>query len=219
MLRLKLLFPYLYSFLFCLRYLPLRQAVYIPILIHPSVRIKLPRCSIKFKGKLKHAMFIFGFKGTTGTSNCQSLIDISPGGTLLVNDGVSMARGTRIIIGAKGTMTIGRHFWCNGDCFFHCTKNITIGDDNMYGWNISFNTSDGHHVYEDGIQKPMENDIVISNHVWIASHCIISKNTFVSDNCVVAQHSLLSKRYETPNSLIAGIPANILKKNYSWTGI
>ena len=128
-----------------------------------------------------------------------------------------MARGTRIVI-SKGEMRIGQNIWCNGDCYFYCTTKITIGDNNMYGWNISFNTSDGHHVYEDGVEKPMEGDITIGNHVWIASHCIIGKNTSIADDCVVAQHSLVGKRFEQANCLIGGMPAKIIKENYSWKG-
>lgn len=216
--KLSLLFYYIYSLFFCLRYLPLRLAVHIPILIHPSVKVEsLPRGAIQFHGKLRHGIFVFGFKGTAGQSNCKSLIAIKPGALLIVSKGVQMARGTRIVI-SKGEMRIGRNFWCNGDCYFNCTTNITIGDNNMYGWNISFNTSDGHHIYEDGKAKPMEGDITIGNHVWIASHCIIGKNTTIADDCVVAQHSLLSKPYDHPCCLIGGMPAKILKERFSWKG-
>lgn len=214
--KLSLIIYYIYSLFFCLRYLPLRLAVHIPILIHPSVKIgSLPRGAILFHGKLRHGMFVFGFKGTAGQSNCKSLLTIKPGAQLIVGKGVQMARGTRIVI-SKGKMQIGQNFWCNGDCYFNCTTNIIIGNDNMYGWSISFNTSDGHYIYENGQQKPMEGDITIGNHVWIASHCIIGKNTIVADGSLVSQHSLLSKAYNTSNSLIGGIPAKILKENYSW---
>ena len=216
--KLSLLFYYIYSLFFCLRYLPLRLAVHIPILIHPSVKVEsLPRGAIQFHGKLRHGMFVFGFKGTAGQSNCKSLIAINPGAQLIVSEGVQMARGTRIVI-SKGKMQIGRNFWCNGDCYFYCTTKITIGDDNMYGWSISFNTSDGHCIYENGQQKPMEGDIAIGNHVWIASHCIIAKNTYIADDCIVAQHSLVGKRFEQANCLIGGMPAKIIKENYSWKG-
>lgn len=210
----------IYSFFFCLRYLALKDAVKIPVLIHPSVKIKsIYRNAISFNGKVKSSMLVFGFPGTEGQSNCRSVLSIKRGGKLVVSENVQMARGTRVVIKKCGLMQIGRHFWCNGDCYFNCTTKIVIGDDNMYGWNISFNTSDGHHTYDNGVQKPMEGDIKIGNHVWIASHCLISKNTLVADNCVVAQHSLLSKRYKECNCLIAGIPAKILKNNYAWTGI
>lgn len=64
----------------------------------------------------------------------------------------------------------------------------------------------------------MEGDIVVGNHVWIASHCIIAKNTYIAENSVVAQHSLVTKRFVTPNSLIGGMPAQVIKENYSWKG-
>ena len=86
----------------------------------------------------------------------------------------------------------------------------------MYGWNVSFNTSDGHHVYDNGLVKPMEGDITIGEHVWIASHCIVGKNTVVADDCVVLQHTVLSKAYGKTNYLIGGMPARIFKKNFSW---
>lgn len=217
--RLKLLFPYLYSLLFCLRYLPFREARHIPILIHPLVKIgQLSRGAIKFCGQLKHSMLVFGFDGTVGHSNCRSIIDIRPGGQLIVADGIAMARGTRLVIGSRGLMTIGRNFWCNGDSYFNCTTKITIGDDNMYGWDVQFNTSDGHHVYENGVEKPMEGNITIGNHVWIASHCLVGKGSFVPDGCVVAQRSLVTKVFDKPNCLIGGMPAKILKEGYTWKG-
>jgi acetyltransferase-like isoleucine patch superfamily enzyme len=162
-------------------------------------------------------MLVLGFPGTVGQSNCITLLSIEHGGRLIVSENVQMARGTRIIIGNQGVMQIGEHFWCNGDCFFNCTTKISIGDNNMYGWNISFNTTDGHHVYDNGVMKPMEGDITISNHVWIASNCHIAKNTFIADDCVVAQQSLVGKRFEQPKCLIGGIPAKLLKDNITWS--
>lgn len=208
----------LYSLCFCLRYLSLRQAIHIPVLIHPSVKIgKMYRGAIGFNGVIKSSMLVFGFPGTAGQSNCQSLFSIERGGKLVVSEGVQMARGTRVVIGKQGMMQVGLHFWCNGDCFFNCTTNITLGDNNMYGWNISFNTTDGHHVYENGQHKPMEGDIVIGNHVWIASQCHISKNTYIADDCVVAQNSLVGKRFEQPKCLIGGMPAKVIKDNFTWS--
>ena len=215
--KVALLLYCLFSLFFCLRRLPRRQAIHVPILIHPSVRVKgMPRGCIVFKVPIRHGMFIFGFDGTIGQSNCKSLISIKNGGRLEVGNIVNMARGTRLVIDG-GVVSIGSHFWCNGDSFFNCTTRITIGDDNMYGWDISFNTSDGHYVYDNGNQKPMEGDITIGNHVWIGSHCIIGKNTQVADDCVVAQHSLLSKTYDKAKCLIVGMPAKILKENFTWT--
>lgn len=207
-----------YSLFFCLRYLSLRQAIRIPVLIHPSVKIgKMYRGAIGFNGVIKSSMLVFGFPGTAGQSNCRSLISIERGGKLVISENVQMARGTRITINRCGVMQIGRHFWCNGDCFFNCTTNITLGDNNMYGWNINFNTTDGHHVYDDGVMKPMEGEIVIGNHVWIASYSNIAKNVQIADDCVVAQGSLVNKNFEQTHCLIGGMPAKVIKENIIWT--
>ena len=217
LLMLKLSLHYSYSLLFCLRYLPLRQALHIPILIHFSVRVeKLPKGAISFTEKLKHGMLVVGFDGNVGRSNSKSLISICRGGRLFVGNDIQLSKGVRIIIGKEGTMFIGNHFCCNCDCYFHCVSNITIGNHNMYGWNVNFSTTDGHHIIEDGIRKLREGNITIGNHVWIASYCDVSKNVYVADGCVVSQRSLLTKRYEQPNSLIGGIPAKVLKMGIEW---
>lgn len=211
-----LLFYKLYSFFFCLRYLPFRQAIHIPVLIHPSVKIDcLHRKAISFSGTLKSSMLVFGFPGTKGQSNCRSLISINKEAKMVVGNGVTMVRGTRVIIN-KGVIFIGNHYCCNGDCSFICTTKIVIGNDNICGWNTRFNTSDGHHIYEKGEEKPMEGEISIGNHVWIGSHCNIGKNTFIADDCIVAQNSLVGKRFDRPHCLIGGLPAKVIKENYSW---
>ena len=213
----RLIFYKFYSLLFCLRYLPFGQALHIPVLIHPSVRVKMRRGGISFQGSLRSSMLVIGFPGTTGQSNCRTLISIERGGRFVVSENVQMARGTRVVIGHRGMLQIGRHFWCNGDCYFHCTTKISIGDDNMYGWGISFNTSDGHHVYDNGQQKPMEGNITIGNHVWIASNCHVAKNTVIAENCVVAQNSLVNRTFVKTECLIGGIPAKVIKEDVTWS--
>ena len=71
----RLLFYKAYSLLWGQRYLPVRQAIHIPVLIHPCVKFKgFYRGAITFIGPVKSSMLSFGFEGTTGQSNCQSLI-------------------------------------------------------------------------------------------------------------------------------------------------
>ena len=120
--RIRLLFFYFYSLLFCIRYLPIVQAWHIPILIHPSVKVdSLYRGGIKIIGRLKPFMFTFGFAGTLGQSNCRSRILIKKEGRLILRKNVIISQGGRIVIN-NGEMSIGENFFCNGDCYFYCTK-------------------------------------------------------------------------------------------------
>lgn len=212
----KLILYNIYSLFFCLRWLPLKQAIKIPILIHPSVKVRVSRGGrFVFPNKIWRSMLSFGFESTKGCSNCRSLIDLKDGAQFVIEGSAIMARGTRVVLNG-GTLRVGHHFFCNGDCMFQSTASITIGHDNMYGWGINFNTSDGHPFFVDGIQVPMEEDIVIGSHVWIASYCNIAKGTHIANGSVVAQSSLVSKKFEVENTLLGGLPARIIKNNVSW---
>jgi acetyltransferase-like isoleucine patch superfamily enzyme len=126
-----------------------------------------------------------------------------------------MSRGTRVVV-KGGRMEIGHNFFCNGDCCFNCTTSINIGNNNMYGWNINFNTTDGHHIYIDGKEGITKSDIVIGNHVWIGSYCNIAKGAKTADDTVIAQNSLVTKQFSEINILIGGVPAKKIKDNVSW---
>lgn len=214
--RFELLLYNIYSLLICLRYFPIRIAITRPLLIHPSVRIRRLH-----KGDIllmtPDARLVIGFEATEGQSNCTSMISIRQGAHLKIHGFTTMAQGTRLII-EQGEVEIGKHFFCNGDCYIRCTTRIIIGDDNMYGWKVNFNTSNGHRVFQNGIEKKMEDDIKIGNHVWIGSGCDISKGVEIADECIVAQYSNVIKSHRIPHTLIAGSPAKDLYPNYSWRG-
>lgn len=204
----------IYSLLFCFRYFPFRVAIRRPVLIHPCVKVKgMYRGGIVLKNDF--ARLVIGFKGTIGQSNCQSILSISKSGKLIISGLATMAKGCRLIID-NGNVELGLNFFCNGDCFIRCTTSIKIGDDNMWGWNIALNTSDGHYTFDNGIARPQEGSIVIGNHVWLASNCIVAKKTKVSSECIIAQGTLLTGEFTEEYCLIAGVPAKIIKRNYTW---
>ena len=195
---------YPYSLIFCLRYLPLRQAIHIPILIAPSVKIgKMKRGRIVLNNCFR-SMVIIGLPGTEGRGQCRTLLSVYDGGRLVFHGSATMAKGTRVVVD-HGEMEVGEGFFCN------C-------DSSLLGWNVNMNTTNGHHVFDNGVERSMEGDILIGRHVWIGSWANIAKSTSVADGCIVAQNSLVSGGHDTPNTLIAGMPAKDIKNNYSWKG-
>ena len=210
------LYLYVISLFFCLRYLPLKVAVKVPIYISPHVRIgKLKKNSIIFDCEPKRSMIVIGFNGTEGMNTQTSFISVNKDGKIIFNGYAIISRGVNIIADG-GIISFGNHFFCNNNCRFWSNTKIIIGDDNMYGWSINFNTSNGHLIYENGVQKPMTGNIAIGNHVWICSYCNISKNIFIADGCVVSQNSLVVKKHYNKDTLIGGNPARDLKHNIEW---
>ncbi len=208
---------YPYSLIFCLRYLPLRQAIHIPILIAPSVKIgKMKRGRIVLT-KCHRSMVIIGLPGTEGRGQCRSLLSVHRGGRLVFHGSATMAKGTRVVVD-HGEMEVGEGFFCNCDSSFYCTQHISIGPEALLGWNVNMNTTNGHRVFDNGVEKPMEGDIHVGCHVWIGSWANIAKSTSIADGCIVAQSSLVGGGHDTPNTLIAGMPAKDIKNNYTWKG-
>jgi len=91
---------------------------------------------------------------------------------------------------------------------------IRIGNNCLFARDIYFRDGDGHDIF--GLEKPnYPAKISIGNNVWVASKVTILKNSHIADNCIVGIGSIVSKSFKS-NSLIAGVPSRIIKKNISW---
>ena len=211
------LFDLLYSVLFCIRYLPFRTAIYVPILISYKVKVgKLKRGQIVILSKPKRYMITIGYKGYSLIDSLNSLLYISNEGKLILNGNCVFAQGCRIWIEKGAVMEIGNNFYCNRNCIFRAGDNIKIGNNVLMGWGIEMNTSDGHHLIIDNKKLNNHGDIVIGDNVWIASHCTFGKGSVVGNNSVIAQRSLVNKSFTLSNVLLGGIPAKVLKENVRW---
>lgn len=211
------LIVYPFSLLFCLRYLPLRQAIHIPILIAPNVKIgKMKRGRIVLT-KCHRSMVIIGLPGTEGRGQCRSLLSVHHGGKLVFHGSGTLAKGTRVVVD-HGVLEVGEGFFCNCDSSFYCTRHISIGSEALLGWNVNMNTSNGHHVYKGEVERPMTGDIVIGRHVWIGSWVNIAKGTRIADDSLVSQCSVVSGSHPRPHTLIAGNPASDISQEYRWRG-
>jgi acetyltransferase-like isoleucine patch superfamily enzyme len=95
---------------------------------------------------------------------------------------------------------------------------ILIGDNCMFSFNIEITCSDTHSILdENGNIINVGKSIIIGNNVWICKNATIMKNSKIPDNCVVAQNCVITKEFDKQNSVLAGIPARIVKENISWT--
>ena len=61
--------------------------------------------------------------------------------------------------------------------------------------------------------------ITIGDKVWICKDVKFMKNANIPNGCVVAQGSIVTKRFEKENCVIAGNPAKITKENIQWDRI
>lgn len=203
------------SFFFCVKCLPLSNAVQLPIIVRYNVVVKSVG-EIKLCGSgFGHVRIGFGEVGIFDKNKERTIWD-SRGDVVFRGKGW-IGMGSRIVVGDKARLLLGENFVCTASMSLICFKAITIGKETLISWGTMIMDTDFHHIYHDEVRKSSEKAIHIGNHVWIGCRSIILKGTEIKDDCVIAAGSVVVNYFKENNVLIAGNPASIRKIDVSWT--
>ncbi len=96
-------------------------------------------------------------------------------------------------------------------------SSLIIGENCMFSFNVEIACSDTHAITDElnNLINVGKNTLIGSN-VWICKNVLILKNTVIADGCIVAQNSVVTKTFDEKNSIIAGVPARVVKRNIRW---
>lgn len=119
----------------------------------------------------------------------------------------------KILIGSRTTL---------GSADIFCGENNTkveIGSDCMFSRDIVLNTSDFHSIIEQksGQRINPPKDIRIGDHVWIGNGVSIMKGASIGNDSIIAMKALVSGKTYSNNSILAGLPAKVIKENVTWS--
>lgn len=203
------------SIWFNFHYLPIKQAIHLPILLYKP---KLLECkgSIQIDtNQIKFGMIILG-KFICSLYPNDGITFENHGGRIIFKGNALIGNSSFISIGKTANLTIGNQFRINAALKLACYYNINFGNGVEIGWDSLIMDTDFHQLIStsknEGIQKKDYGAISIGNDCWIATKALVFKNTVLPSNCIVAANSLLNKTYDIPEkSLLAGQPA-VLKK-------
>ena len=97
-------------------------------------------------------------------------------------------------------------------------ETLSIGDNCLFSWGIKARTSDGHSIIDLDTNKPLNfpENIVISDRVWICEDVYIMKGVTIPSDSIIGAASLLTKKFEETNTVIAGVPAKVVRTNVKW---
>lgn len=96
-------------------------------------------------------------------------------------------------------------------------SHVSIGDDTQISWGVDIWCTDAHTITDlDGNVINHAESIEIGRHVWIGKDVKVGKNTNIADNSIVGWGSIVTRRFDEPNVVIAGIPAKIVKHGTNW---
>lgn len=194
------------------RCLPAVQAVKLPVRVRYDTKLGiLDKNSIRINGECRHNMIVLGYRGGQFVPQHRGYISID-GGKIIFHGACCFGEGFGIAV-EGGVLTFGGNFYANRNVLIECQKNIVFGNDVLMGWNVSVRDTDGHSVNG----RLAVGEIIVQNHVWIASDVTVLKESVISNGSVIACNSTVcGLQMENTNCLAGGMPAKILKENVEW---
>jgi acetyltransferase-like isoleucine patch superfamily enzyme len=96
-------------------------------------------------------------------------------------------------------------------------SSIEIGKDCLFAFDVDIRCGDSHSIIDLSTGKRINRakDIRIGDHVWLGAHVEVLKGVTIGPNSVVGIRSVVTKDVP-PNSIVAGMPAEVIRGNITW---
>lgn len=155
----------------------------------------------------------FGGVGIYDKKYSRTILTIK--GNVILNGRVALGHGSVLSVQENATVTFGDNFCNTAEGKIVCKKSITFGDNVLTSWETLIMDTDWHSIQntQSGEVYPCTEEIVIGSNVWICTKSIVLKGCVIPDGCIVGANTLCTKKFTEENTIIAGNPANVRKKN------
>lgn len=220
MIRKVLSVNWIKSFWLNIYYFGFFQAFRFPILLGYGVKVASKGDRGSVGAPLKFGTICFGLKHDPfALGYSKSYWNIGKDAIAIFKGTFRVSKGTTLNLFPGAFFSVGDGFTSNANLLINCMKSISIGDNCLFGWNITMMDSDGGHQLLDKLTDKIVNPavpIVLGNHVWVGSEASILKGSFIPDGCVVGFKSNVCGFFENSNSAIVGNPAKVIKNDIVW---
>jgi len=119
---------------------------------------------------------------------------------------------------APGCIQIGDNVRAHGVYLLARGAAVTIGADSILSHGVEIRTSDAHRLHDaaSGARLNADRDTCIGARCWIGARAMILQGSDLPDGTVVGATSLVKHRFDTPGSVVAGIPARVIRTGVRW---
>lgn len=131
--------------------------------------------------------------------------------TFYCNGDFKLYQGASIYVAHKAKLVIKGFGFMNTNSTLNCFDYIELGNDCAIADNVTISDSDNHSITGSKVKAP----IIIKDHVWIGKNATILKGVIIGEGAVVAAGAVVTKNVP-PYTLVAGIPAKVIKENIQW---
>lgn len=154
-------------------------------------------------------MLIFG---NSVPKNLTTVIVCSSQSTLSLKEGVCIGRGATLSVAPRAKLGIGEDTSVGHGSRIFASTSIQIGQRCAISFGVTILDDDGHGF---GL-PPYSAPVCIEDDVWIGCNVTILKGVTIGKGTVVAAGAVVSRSCP-PYSLIAGVPAEVIREGVLWT--
>ncbi len=198
---------------FNFHYLPLKEAIHLPIFIAYNVQLLQMKGSVHVY-QCKTASVQIGFSGSgIVTSRGEGWWNST--GDIHFHSKVRISGNPKLFI--TGKLTFKDNFNAGYNFLLSAHHNIYFEENILISWNVSIMDSDGHKI------KTLEGDVInqpapiyIGSHSWLGCHSTILKGCRIAKNSIIASYSLITKSFSQTQTIVAGSPACVIKQSVLW---
>ena len=108
-------------------------------------------------------------------------------------------------------ITVGRNFYANAGCSILDCARVTFGDNVLLGPNVGVYTPE--HAFDAAERRAgweRSLPVTVGDDVWVCGGATITAGVTIGSNSVIAAGAVVT-RDVLPNSLVAGVPARVIR--------
>lgn len=202
---------------FNLRYLPLKTALKLPIIVSKRVILSKTKGHIEIKSPIETGMIRIGFGdiGIFDKKRSRSIWQVE--GRVTFKGRVNICHGCKISVNKDAQVEFGNNFTVTAETEIVSQKRIVFGDNVLVSWDCLIMDTDFHRIYDSaGIISNSPRSIIIGDNVWIGCRSVILKGSRISSGSVVGANSFLCTDISGESGIFVGNPARLVKKNICW---
>lgn len=198
-----------------------KTACKLPIIVSNKTQIEgINKNTIKINNNIGMAMVTIGINnGSEGlmSEKARNYFGTDGKSQIIFNGYADISKGCCLKAINNGVLTIGNQVSLNANCKIFCKKEITISDNALFGWNCTLNDGDGHIIYNENKEVINQNkSVFVGKGAWIGAEVTLLKGSYIPNNCIVGYGSIVTKKFNKENCIIAGYPAKTIKENVNW---
>ncbi len=176
------------------------------------IPLKYSRIAIDRSSKIRcDGTLIFGYKENPKTHE-ETRLSMESGSVLICKGRQVVQSGCDIRLWKGAVLELGSGYFNNGVQIV-CQKHITIGKEVVIARDVVIRDSDAHAINRPNYE--MVKPVVIGDHVWIAARAMVMKGVTIGAGSVIAAGAVVTKDVP-PHTLVAGIPARVIRQDIVW---